>query len=88
MRATGNEKTRDIINVIIGVACLVLSFIISKVLSHAVGMLEYISIVVTFILMILGFHYFGKSFDYHWRCFQVKHRREIYKKENRKKTTK
>ena len=74
---------KDIRNILLGITFLFIGYFLAyKIHVETSEGLKAIIIQVSPIFpVLLAFHFLGKSFDYHIRCFQVKNRRAIKKKE-------
>lgn len=78
---------RDFKNITFGIVYLILGYFLAYKIhvDNMEGLQAIIIQVAPIFPIILGLHYLGKSFDYHLRCFQIKHRREIREKELKSK---
>ena len=74
---------KDIRNILLGITFLIIGYFLAyKIQVETSEGLKAIIIQVSPIFpILLAFHFLGKSFDYHLRCFQIKNRRAIRKKE-------
>jgi len=74
---------KDIRNILLGITFLFVGYFLAyKIHVETSEGLKAIIIQVSPIFpILLAFHFLGKSFDYHLRCFQIKNRRAIRKKE-------
>ena len=74
---------KDLINITKG-TLLVLSGVILGEMRYKKEDIEVIEILLNALpvfLIVAGLHFWGKSLSYHLRCFQIKYRREIARKE-------
>lgn len=74
---------KDIRNILLGLLFLVIGYFLAYKIhvENSEGLRAIIIQVSPIFPIILAFHFLGKSFDYHLRCFQIKNRRAIRKKE-------
>ena len=74
---------KDIRNILLGITFLFVGYFLAyKIHVETSEGLKAIIVQVSPIFpFLLAFHFLGKSFDYHLRCFQIKNRRAIRKKE-------
>ena len=74
---------KDIRNILLGITFLFIGYFLAyKIHVETSEGLKAIIIKVSPIFpFLLAFHFLGKSIDYHLRCFQIKNRRAIRKKE-------
>ena len=74
---------KDIRNILLGITFLIIGYFLAyKIHVETSEGLKAIIIKVSPIFpILLAFHFLGKSIDYHLRCFQIKNRRAIRKKE-------
>ena len=74
---------KDIRNILLGITFLIIGYFLAyKINVETSGGLKAIIIQVSPIFpILLAFHFLGKSLDYHLKCFQIKNRRAIRKKE-------
>ena len=81
---------KDLRNILLGLIFLLIGWLLAyKVHIDKTEGIEAIIIQVSPIFpLLLGFHFLGKSFDYHLKCYQIKHRRAIREKEDNIKSNK
>lgn len=74
---------KDLRNILLGLTFLLIGYFLAyKIhIENSEGLRAIIVQVSPIFPILLAFHFLGKSFDYHLRCFQIKNRREIRKKE-------
>lgn len=74
---------KDIRNILLGLLFLVIGYFLAYKIhvENSEGLRAIIIQVSPIFPIILAFHFLGKSFDYHLRCFQIKNRRAIRRKE-------
>ena len=75
---------KDIRNIALGIIFILIGYLLAyKVhIENSEGLRAVIIQVSPIFPLLLGFHFLGKSLDYHLRCFQIKNRRKIAEKEN------
>lgn len=75
---------KDLRNILLGLIFLLIGYLLAyKVhIENTEGIKAIIIQVSPIFPLLLGFHFLGKSFDYHLRSFQIKNRRKIAEKEN------
>ena len=74
---------KDIRNILLGITFLFIGYFLAYKIhvKTSEGIKAIIIQVSPIFPILLAFHFLGKSFDYHLKCFQIKNRRAIRKKE-------